>query len=75
MEPMVIFSAGLVVFCGYIALMDAAHDQRRSRAAIAKKEAAEKRRIRKVRQRLIFSAPHREGGAGERWPGPLTGSV
>jgi len=31
MEPMVIFSVGLVVFCGYIALLDAVSDWRRSR--------------------------------------------
>ena len=74
MEPMVIFSAGLVVFCGYIALVDAARDRRRAKV-ITKKEAAGKRRIRTVRLRLIYSAPHQEGGGGARWPGPLSGSV
>ena len=74
MEPMVIFSAGLVVYCGYIALIDAARDLRLGKV-ISKKEAAEKRRIRTVRRRLIFSARRREGGAGARWPRPLTGSV
>ena len=74
MEPMVIFSAGLVVFCGYIALVDAVRDRQRAKV-ITKKEAVGKRRCRTVRRRLIFSAPRREGGGGARWPGPLTGSV
>ena len=74
MEPMVIFSAGLVVFCGYIALVDAVHD-RQAAKVITKKEATAKRRTRTVRRRLIFSAPRRAGGGGARWPGPLTGSV
>lgn len=74
MEPMVIFSAGLVVFCGYIALVDAIHDRQISRV-VAKKEAAGKRRIRTKGRRLIFSVPRREGGGGGRLPGPLTGSV
>jgi hypothetical protein len=74
MEPMVIFSAGLVVFCGYIALVDAVHDRQCSRVA-AKKESGGKRQTRTVRRRLIFSAPRREGGGGRRWPGPLAGSV
>ena len=73
MEPMVIFSAGLVVFCGYIALVDAARD--RQGRVIAKKEASQKRQARAVRRRLIFSTPRREGGGGARWQGPLTGSV
>jgi hypothetical protein len=74
MEPMVIFSAGLVVYCGYIALLDALHD-RQGGKIIAKNEAVEKRQFRAVRQRLIFSVQRREGGGGKRWPGPLTGSV
>jgi hypothetical protein len=74
MEPMVIFSAGLVLFCGYLALIDAVHDRRHSRVG-TKKEAMEKRRIRIVSRRAIFSAPCREGGAGARWPRPLTGSA
>lgn len=73
MEPMVLFSAGLVVFCGYIAIVDAVSD--RQGRVIAKKEAAEKHRARPARRSLIFSAPRREGGGGARWPGPLTGSV
>jgi hypothetical protein len=74
MEPMVIFSAGLVLFCSYITLVDAARDRQRAKT-ITKKEEAEKRRPRHVRRRFIFSAPSREGGGDARWPGPLTGSV
>ncbi len=74
MEPIVIFSAGLVVFCGYIALVDAVNDMKRSRAAV-KKGAVEKRRLRAGMRRPIFSAHRREGGAGVRWRGPLAGSV
>jgi len=74
MEPMVIFGAGLVVYCGYIALADAGRD-RRSAKVITKNEEAKKRRIRTVRRRLISSTPRRAGGGGAHWPGPLTGSV
>jgi hypothetical protein len=74
MEPMVIFSAGLVVFCGYIALVDAVNDWHGGRVA-AKKENGGKRQIRTVRRRLTFSAQRRAGGGGRHWPRPLTGSV
>jgi hypothetical protein len=71
---MVIFSAGLVIFCGYIALVDAVYDWQSGRV-IAKKEIAGKRKIRTAGRRVIFSVPRREGGVGKRWPKPLTGSV
>ena len=74
MEPMVIFSAGLVVFCGYIALVDAARDRQRAKV-INKNEGEGKCRVSQVKRHLIFSAPRREGGGGARWTGPLTGSV
>jgi hypothetical protein len=32
MEPLVLFGAGLVVYCGYLALLDEMHDIRRSYA-------------------------------------------
>ncbi|HTP66536.1 MAG TPA: hypothetical protein VMJ66_14175 [Geobacteraceae bacterium] len=74
MEPMVIFGAGLVIYCGYIAVVDAVSDLQRGKAIVAK-EAVEKRRVRAVGRRLIFSASRRAGGADARWRGPLTGSV
>ena len=74
MEPMVIFSVGLVVFCGYIALMDAARDWRRNRVN-AKHTGDLKSSARSSRRRVTFSAARREGGVDARWPGPLTGSV
>ncbi len=73
MEPMVIFSAGLVVFCGYIALVDAVNDLKRGKAAV-KKGTMEKRRCRAGMRRPIFSAHRREDGADARWQGPLAGS-
>ncbi len=73
MEPLVIFSAGLVVFCGYIALIDAINDLKHGKAAV-KKEVAEKRRYRARTRQPIFSAHRREGGAGVHWQGPLAGS-
>ncbi len=74
MEPMVIFGAALVVYCGYIALADALRDLRRGRPTASGETAAIRRRRPAVR-RPIFSASRRAGGGVARWQGPLTGSV
>ncbi len=75
MEPMVVFGAFLVVFCGYVALMDALRDLGRGRAAVVAREAAAMRRRRHAVRRPIFSASHRGGGGVARWQAPLRGSV
>lgn len=72
MEPMVLFSAGLVVYCGGLTLIDAIRDRVRNResvpAAAGKAAAAPKK--------LATSATvRRAGGAVARWTKPLTDSV
>ncbi len=74
MEPIVIFGAFLVVFCGYIALVDVFRDLGRYRATIVR-EAAAIRRRRQAMRRPIFSASRREGGGAARWQAPLRGSA
>ncbi len=74
MELIVIFSAGLVVFCGYIALVDAVNDLKRGKAAVTQK-LTEKRRHRARTRRPIFSAHRRGGGGVARWQAPLRDSV
>jgi hypothetical protein len=74
MEPMVIFSAGMAMYCGYIALVDAVRD-RQSGKVKAERPDRETRRTRATRKRVISAAAGREGGGGGHWPRPLTGSA
>ena len=73
MEPMVIFSAGLVIYCSYVSLADALRDMRQGNAT-AKKRAATKRKRLVAGRHTIFSVPRRGDGGVARWPRPLTGS-
>ncbi len=74
MEPMVIFSACLVVYCGYISLVEELRDLRAARLLV-KRIASRKKRNRSLRRGPAFAAPRRGGGGGARWPRPLAGSV
>ncbi|MGA7826617.1 MAG: hypothetical protein WCA04_03095 [Geobacteraceae bacterium] len=52
MEPLVIFGAGLVIYCGYLTILDSSKAWRVSRAKTAVKRApAKKRQAAPARQR------------------------
>jgi hypothetical protein len=72
MEPMVIFSAGLVLYCGWIALVEAIRDGEQAQVKHAVKA---KRRGRSPGEQAISAASRREGGAAARWPRPLADSA
>jgi hypothetical protein len=74
MEPMVIFSAGLVMYCGYIALVDVVRDGWCGKVK-AERSDRKKRRTRAAKERVIAAAAGRGGGGGGHWPRPLAGSV
>lgn len=74
MEPMVIFSAGLVIYCGILALADALRDMRRG-AFKGKSGARGRSPVDSGKRRVIFSARRRGGAGGAHWPRPLAGSV
>ena len=74
MEPMVIFSAGLVVYCGYLALIDAIRDGERDKET-AQDAAKESGAVPAARSGATSATSRRAGGAAARWPRPLTGSA
>ncbi len=73
MEPMVIFGAGLVVYCGYLSLQDALRDWQRERGG--KCAAGAKKASHAARRPAIFSAPGRGGAGVARWQAPSGGFV
>ena len=73
MEPMVIFSVGLVVYCGYLACLDSFRD--RERSGVRKTEAVGQKKLCPAPERVIFSSRGREDGAGTHFPGLVKGSV
>ena len=72
MEPIVIFAAGVVLYCGWLSLRDDLRGWRRSRFARKVKEGAA---VRQQLGRLRGAASGRGGGAVARWPVPLKGSA
>ena len=79
MEPMVIFAAGLVVYCGWLALLDTALAKGRSRARGAAKSVDRSpsplERGSLKRRRDLCGAARPEGAAAGRWPAPVKGSA
>ena len=79
MEAMVIFAAGLVVYCGWLALLDTARDKGLGRARGVVKtvdgstSALERGSLK--RRRALCGASRPEGGAAARWPAPAKGSA
>lgn len=74
MEPMVVFSVALVIYCGWLSWLDALRDRQQRRAP----------RIVKVRQRKLSPAPGgaipssgrgRGDGGGGHWPALAKGSA
>lgn len=72
MEPIVVFGAGLVLYCGFLAVVDAARDAGRGRAKAA---IPSRNRLRPALRRSSCAVPGRADGGGVRWPAPLRGSV
>ncbi len=73
MEPLVVFSAGLVIYCGYIALHDAVRDRERSCAG--KTEQVKGKKLCAAPGRAIFSDHDRGDGADTHWPRLAKGSA
>ncbi|GFE56874.1 hypothetical protein AOG1_07530 [Geobacter sp. AOG1] len=70
MEPIVVFGAGLVLYCGYLAAMDTWRDWRRSRVKV-------RATVRAIshRRRSLCVAAGRAGAAAARWQVPAKGSA
>ncbi len=74
MEPMVIFSAGLVVYCGYLTWLDALRDRKRHRAT--RTEKVREKKPYPARRAPVISADRSRGDAGGvHWPVLLKGSA
>ena len=72
MEPLVVFSAGLVIYCGVLTM----YDELRTWRSHARKQPVKKELQTRLPARAdLFSVPGRGGGGGGRWPTPLGGSV
>jgi len=74
MEPIVVFGAGLVLYCGYVAAVDTWRDWRRSRVKVrATVKAAVK--ASSHQRRALCAAAGRAGAAAARWQVPAKGSA
>ncbi len=79
MEPIVIFAAGLVVYCGWLALLATARDKGRGRVngvvkTVDRSTSALERGSLNRRRALCAAARPGGGGAG-RWPARVKGSA
>jgi hypothetical protein len=77
MEPMVIFSVGVVVYCGFLTLADMLRDMERERrrAVRAVRLARIKAYHGKSRTAATLSTRNRGDAGGAHWPALLKGSV
>ena len=75
MEAMVIFSVGLVVYCGYISLLDTARDREREQRHVRKAGTVSQESPSPAPERVIFSSRGRGDGAGAHFPRLAKGSV
>jgi hypothetical protein len=75
MEPMVIFVAGLVVYCGWLALLDMARGRARGVVKTVDRSTSALERGSLKRRRALCAAARPEGDAAGRWPAPVKGSV
>ena len=73
MEPLVVFSVGLVVYCGYMSFLDAVRDRERSCAG--KTEKAKEKSLCPEPGRAIFSGRGQGDGADAHWTRLAKGSV
>jgi hypothetical protein len=73
MEPIVMFSVGLVVYCGYLSFLDTFRNRERKR--VIREEAVKIKKPCPEPARVTFSGRGRGGGAGAHWPGLAKGSA
>jgi hypothetical protein len=73
MEPLVIFDAGLVIYCGFIALFDSVRDFRQQPDP-GEQKAPAKARVYQFRKSPPAAAG-RGGGAAARWRVPKASSA
>jgi hypothetical protein len=71
MEPIVIVAAGLVIYCGYLAMLDEMKAWQRSRAVRTRRAA---RSSRSSRNEVKASISCQEDGVAAHWQVPLRGS-
>ncbi len=75
MEAMVIFSVGLVAYCGYISLLDAARDREREQRHLRKAGSVGQEPPCPEPGRVTFSGRGRGDGAAAHWPRLAKGSA
>jgi hypothetical protein len=75
MEPMVIFSVALIVYCGYLAVLDAFRDREREQGRVRKPGTVKRERPCPEPARVIFSGRGQGDDAGRHWPGLAKGSA
>ncbi len=74
MEPLVIFGAGLVIYCGFIALYDIVRDFRQ-KPDPAKEKTPATAKVYQFRKKSSPAAAGRGGGAAARWREPRASSA
>jgi hypothetical protein len=73
MEPMVIFTVGLVVYCGYLSFLDTFRNRKGNR--VLRDKAVKTKKPCPEPARVTFSGHGRGGGAGAHWPRLAKGSA
>ena len=73
MEPIVLFGAGVVLYCGYISLNDFLDDIR-GRKATPSQASLPVHTVINPRQKVPSSTAGQGDGVAARWPAPLAGS-
>lgn len=74
MEPLVVFGAGLVIYCAFIALYDAARDVRQKPDPGTEKCPA-KAKVYQFRKKSSPAVAGRGGGAAAHWRAPRASSA
>ncbi len=75
MEPLVIFGAGLVAYCGYLSLIDAFRDREREQGLAKRDEIPGERQADVKPAAVTFSGHGRGDGADRRWTRLARGSA
>ncbi|HYS44737.1 MAG TPA: hypothetical protein VEM32_12230, partial [Geobacteraceae bacterium] len=77
MEPMVILSVGLVIYCGWLTSQDVLRDLKRERRHACCVVTATRKKLSPVRSRppIVSSSRGRGDGGGGHWPALLKGSA
>jgi hypothetical protein len=75
MEPMVVFSVGLIVYCGYLTIKDLVRDRQRCRTLRAEQVTLHKPRPQRKKVPIFSASRGRADGGDGHWPAPLKGSA